>query len=90
LVVSHNGPKPPAYNSDALKNLPVGKMFHTVTWGKNMICSHASQLTTTQRWKIIMHVQTLQHVGEQTAAADSTAGKTKADTKAEKPKKGKK
>jgi len=55
-----------------------------------MMGSHASQLTPTQRWKIIMHVQTLQHVGEQTAAADSTAGKTKADTKAEKPKKGKK
>ena len=74
LVVQRNGPKPPAYNSDALKNLPEGKMFHTTQWGKNMMGSHASQLTPTQRWKVIMYVQTLQAVPSATAAkTDSTS-----------------
>jgi mono/diheme cytochrome c family protein len=73
LVVQHNGPKPPAYNSEQLKDLPEGKMFHTIEYGKNMMGSHASQLLASQRWKIIMYVQTLQHAGEKTASVtDST------------------
>jgi len=60
LVAQHNGPKPPAYSSDQLKDLPVGKMYHTLEYGKNMMGSHASQLTATQRWKVILYVQTLQ------------------------------
>jgi len=72
LVVQHNGPKPPAYNSDALKDLPEGKAFHTTQFGKNMMGSHASQLTASQRWKIIMYVQTLQKPTTATTTADST------------------
>jgi len=63
LVAQHNGPKPPAYSSEQLKNLPEGKMFHTTQFGKNMMGQHASQLTASQRWKIIMYVQTLQTAG---------------------------
>jgi len=80
LVVQNNGPKPPAYNSEQIKNLPEGKMYHSVQWGKNMMGSHASQVTPTQRWKIVMYVQTLQAPSGQsaTAATDSTkAGETK-------------
>lgn len=77
LVVTHNGPKPPAYNSDALKDLPEGKAFHTIQFGKNMMGSHASQLTASQRWKIIMYIQTLQKPGGQTAAADSVKAEAK-------------
>ena len=68
LVPQNNGPKPPAYNSETLKDLAEGKMFHTVHWGKNMMGSHSSQLTPTQVWKVIMFVHTLQHPEKQTAA----------------------
>lgn len=71
-VVQRNGPKPPAYNSEQLKNLPEGKMYHSIHYGKNMMGSHASQLTATQRWMIIQYVQTLQQ-GATTAAADTAA-----------------
>ncbi len=77
LVVQHNGPKPPAYNSDALKDLPEGKAFHTTQYGKNMMGSHASQLTASQRWKIIMYVQTLQKPAVASAAADSSKAENK-------------
>ncbi len=80
LVVQRNGPPPPSYTSEALKNLSVGKMYHTIQWGKNMMGSHASQLTPTQRWKIIFHVQTLQQPAGQSASpvqADSSVGQTK-------------
>ncbi len=76
-VVQRNGPVPPAYSSEALKNLPEGKMFHTIQYGKNMMGSHASQLTVTQRWKIIQYVQTLQK-GASADAAPATETTTAA------------
>ena len=76
LVAQHNGPKPPAYSSDQLKDLPEGKMFHTTQYGKNMMGQHASQLTASQRWKIIMYVQTLQKVPAASAAATDSTKKT--------------
>jgi mono/diheme cytochrome c family protein len=75
LVAQHNGPKPPAYSSEQLKDLPEGKMFHTTQFGKNMMGQHASQLNATQRWKIIMYVQTLQHVAGSTTPVDSVKSK---------------
>jgi hypothetical protein len=48
-------------------------MYHVTEYGKNMMGSHASQLLASQRWKIIMYVQTLQHSGQSTATVtDST------------------
>ena len=73
LVVQRNGPKPFPYNDANLRVLPEGKMFHVTQYGKNMMGSHASQLTATQRWKIIQYVQTLQKIGAPAAATADTA-----------------
>jgi len=51
---------PPSYTGAVLMALPEGKMFHTITYGKNLMGSHASQLTVDERWKIIMYVHKLQ------------------------------
>ena len=61
---------PPAY-STALKDLPEGKIFHSITYGKNSMGSHASQLSQEERWKLVYYVQKLQ--GPKTVAVDSTA-----------------
>ena len=50
---------PPAYYA-ALKDLPEGKIFHSITYGKNLMGAHASQLTKEERWKIVYYVQKLQ------------------------------
>ncbi|MBI4945215.1 MAG: cytochrome c [Bacteroidetes bacterium] len=68
VVTVGNHPPPPAYNGAQLKNLPEGKMFHALQYGKNMMGSHASQLTVADRWKIIRFVQTLQNPGGIVAA----------------------
>ena len=73
VVSVGNFPPPPAYHSPQLKNLPEGKMFHTLQYGKNMMGAHASQLTVEDRWKIIRYVQTLQHPGEVASAPTDTA-----------------
>lgn len=69
LVGSKLPGPPPAYSS--LK-ITEGKMFHTITYGKGLMGSHASQLTQEERWKLVHYVQKLQHANDK-PATDSTA-----------------
>jgi len=66
-VVEKGGhPAPQPFNK-GLKDLPEGKMFHTLTYGKGAMGSHASQLTKKERWTVISYVMELQHYGEEKA-----------------------
>lgn len=38
--------------------LPEGKMFHTITYGKGLMGSHASQLNKEERWKLVHYIRT--------------------------------
>lgn len=72
-----------------LKDLPEGKMFHSITYGKGLMGQHASQLNQLERWQVIEWVKCLQKgitspefdannmlkVAAATPAADSTAKK---------------
>lgn len=60
----------PSYTG-ALKTLPEGKMFHTITYGKGLMGSHAGQLNKEERWKVIFWVKALQNGG--TYPIDSNA-----------------
>ena len=56
--------------------MPEGQMFYSVTYGKNMMGSYASQLTRKQRWMVIQYIKSQQagaSGGAKGAAADSTA-----------------
>jgi len=67
------GGKIPAVANLTLKqyvDMPVGTMFHSVTYGKNNMGSYASQLTREQRWMVIQYVKSKQLEGS--AASDST------------------
>lgn len=50
---------PPSYKT-TLKDLPEGKIFHSVTYGKGLMGSHSGQLSQEERWKVVMYVQKLQ------------------------------
>ena len=50
----------PNYKSDALKNLSEGHIFHVITYGKNLMWPHGSQISPEDRWKIAKYVKTLQ------------------------------
>ena len=60
-----------------MKDLTDGKIYHTITYGVNLMGSHASQLNPTERWKVVQYIHELQHDGESTTA---TADSTKATT----------
>jgi mono/diheme cytochrome c family protein len=73
-----DGPFPAApknFMDDAMKKMPEGTMYHSVTYGKNTMGSYASQLSVNQRWMVIAYIKSKQ--GTVTTAApvksDSTA-----------------
>jgi hypothetical protein len=51
--------------------MPVGTMFHSVTYGKNNMGSYASQLTRKQRWMVIQYVK---HHQLEVAGGKASAG----------------
>jgi hypothetical protein len=50
--------------------LPAGTIFYSITYGKGMMGSHASQLNKEERWKVVHYVEKLQGK-QQGAVADS-------------------
>lgn len=65
VVKNGNYPVPPAYNGSQLKDLPEGKIFHSLQYGKNLAMgSHASQLNKEERWLLVQYVKFLQNGGK--------------------------
>lgn len=60
--------------SDEIKNMADGTIFHSITYGKNLMGSYASHLTPKQRWMMVQYIRMKQN-GETPGAAtsDSTA-----------------
>lgn len=50
----------PNYKSDALMTMNDGHIFHVITYGKNRMWAHGSQITPEERWKIVHYVFKLQ------------------------------
>lgn len=50
---------PPAYDG-RIKDLPEGKIFYSIHYGRNMMGSHAAQISREDRWKLTYYVQKLQ------------------------------
>ncbi len=55
-----------------------GTMFHSITYGRNLMGSYASQLDRKQRWMLVKYIRTLQP--KPTAAAAATTATVVADT----------
>lgn len=72
------------YQDEYIKNLPIGQIYHVITYGKNNMGSHASVLTPMDRWRVIKYVKELSGTGASSATAstpDSTALSTANQTK---------
>ncbi len=68
IVKQEKFPPPPSYSTGnssrggAMKDLTDGKIFHTITYGLNLMGPHRSQLSPDERWKIVMYVHELQKI----------------------------
>lgn len=70
--------KPASLVGDArYENMPDGQMFYSITYGKNLMGSYASQITAKQRWMVISYIKNKQGKLKPAAAVDSTAVATK-------------
>jgi hypothetical protein len=70
--------KPEALVGDArYENMPEGQMFYSVTYGKNLMGSYASQLDRKQRWMVIAYIKSKQ---SKTVAAPAIATPTLKDS----------
>jgi mono/diheme cytochrome c family protein len=71
--------KPATLVGDAkYESMPEGQMFYSLTYGKNLMGSYASQLTAKQRWEVITYIKIKQGKIKQADASapvaqDSTA-----------------
>lgn len=61
--------------------MPAGQMMYSVTYGKNLMGSYASQLSTTQRWMIIAYVKAKQAEEAGGSAADAKPAATDSTAK---------
>lgn len=50
-------PPPPSFLNPNLMNLPEGKMFHSITYGKNLMPSYSYQVPPYARWAIIHYIK---------------------------------
>jgi len=79
VINNSDFPPPPAYDG-LLKDLPAGQIFYSITYGKNMMGSHSSQISQEDRWKLVFYVQKLQ--GHEVKALYSQPVEVVADTTA--------
>jgi mono/diheme cytochrome c family protein len=63
LFKGGDGPYPAApknFMAEDAKKLSEGTMFHVATYGKNLMGSYASQLSTQQRWMVVAYIKSKQ------------------------------
>ena len=65
--------KPATLVGDAkYESMPDGQMFYSLTYGKNLMGSYASQLSREQRWMLVKYIRTLQPKPAALSVADTT------------------
>ena len=83
LYKDGNGPypaKPATLVGDAkYEAMPIGQMYYSVTYGKNLMGSYASQLDHHQRWMVVSYIKAKQLAN---APAAPAGGGTKTDSTA--------
>jgi mono/diheme cytochrome c family protein len=60
VLVQHGIPLPASLVAEKVVQSKDGEMFHVLTYGQRNMSSHAAQLSREDRWKVILHVRSLQ------------------------------
>jgi mono/diheme cytochrome c family protein len=69
--ISSKIPPPPSYLSDRLMEFAPGRIFHVVTLGTGKMPSYATQLSASERWKIVTYVHTVLQGKQETVPAQA-------------------
>jgi mono/diheme cytochrome c family protein len=60
MIVHRGFPKPPSFNTDRLRDAPVGHFFDVITNGYGVMYPFGSRITPADRWAIIAYIRALQ------------------------------
>jgi len=60
LIIQRGMPPAASLLADNAVQMKDGQMFHVLTYGQRNMSSHAAQLSREDRWKVILHVRSLQ------------------------------
>ena len=60
MVVQRGFSPPPSFNSDRLRQVPVGHIFGVISTGLGSMPSYAAQIPVPDRWAIVAYVRALQ------------------------------
>jgi mono/diheme cytochrome c family protein len=68
-------PAPPSYLSERVQAFSQGRIFHVMTMGAGKMPSYATQLSASERWKIVTYVHNgLQNHKEQPPSTSTSGG----------------
>jgi mono/diheme cytochrome c family protein len=67
LVAQRGYPPPPSLLAENAVRLRDGHIFHAITYGKGNMPPHAVQISREDRWKVILHIRSLQAKNEAAA-----------------------
>ena len=87
LIATGKFPPPPSYAAGVssrggkMNELSDGKIYHTITYGVNLMGSHASQLNSEERWKITMYVRELMDAEQEVLPSESEGSDNEAANK---------
>lgn len=59
-VAQRGVPPPPSLREGKSKDMKDGQLFHILTYGQGNMASYAAQLSREDRWRVIIHVRSLQ------------------------------
>lgn len=70
-VVSRGFPNPPTLLRPSTQKMKDGQLFHILTYGQNYMASYAPVLSREDRWKVILHLRSLQQRGPPASTSDA-------------------
>ena len=82
-IVKNGGYPPPPSYSTRLPKITEGNMFHSITYGRNLMGSYASHLSYQERWEVILYIQKMTKVGPYAESSDTATASASADTTAQ-------
>ena len=69
----HGFPAPPSLLAPEAIELPDGRIFHVISFGQKKMPPHAIQIDQEDRWRIILHIRSLQLKSQEAAVTPAPA-----------------